>query len=24
LYPDFAHEPLPGHPDSVFQFMSRL
>ena len=24
LYPDFAHEPLPGHPDLVFQFMSRL
>jgi len=24
LYPDFGHESLPGHADSVFAFMSRL
>ena len=24
LYPDFGHEGLPGHADSVFEFMSRL
>lgn len=24
LYPDFGHEPLPGHPDAIFQFMNEL
>ena len=24
LYPDFAHETLPGHNDLVFQFMTRI
>jgi len=24
LYPDFGHEGLPRHPDSVFEFMARL
>ena len=24
VYPDFGHEPLPGHPDEVFQFMTAL
>jgi len=24
LYPDFGHENLAGHPDRVFQFMSKL
>lgn len=24
VYPDFAHEALPGHWDRVFQFLSRL
>jgi len=24
IYPDFGHEALPGNPDEVFQFMSRL
>ena len=24
IYPDFAHESLPGHSDKVFQFMSSL
>lgn len=24
LYPDFGHEDLPGHPDLVFDFISRL
>ena len=24
LYPDFAHETLPGHADIVFEFMQRL
>jgi len=24
VYPDFGHEPLPGHDDAVFEFMSEL
>jgi cephalosporin-C deacetylase len=24
IYPDFEHEPLPGHNDKVFQFMMGL
>jgi cephalosporin-C deacetylase len=24
IYPDFGHEPLPGHSDRVFQFMMAL
>ena len=24
IYPDFKHETLPGHPDTIFQFMSAL
>jgi len=24
IYPDFSHEPLPGHNDQVFQFMMGL
>jgi cephalosporin-C deacetylase len=24
VYPDFGHESLPGHDDTVFQFLSRL
>ena len=24
VYPDFGHEALPGHPDTIFQFMSEL
>ena len=24
LYPDFAHEDLPGHTDRIFQFLSEL
>lgn len=24
IYPDFGHEGLPGNPDSIFQFMTKL
>ncbi len=24
IYPDYGHENLPGHPDRVFQFMTKL
>ena len=24
IYPDFAHEELPGHADRIFQFLSEL
>ena len=24
VYPDYGHEALPGHPDSIFQFLSGL
>ena len=24
IYPDFAHESLPGNNDAIFQFMSQL
>ena len=24
IYPDYGHEPLPGHTDSVFQFLAEL
>ena len=24
IYPDFGHEALPGHPDTIFQFMAGL
>ena len=24
IYPDFGHEPLPGHADRIHQFMRRL
>ena len=24
IFPDFAHEDLPGHGDQIFQYMSEL
>ena len=24
IYPDFGHEPMPGHADTIFQFMAGL